>query len=193
MKKIFATLLLLTISLNSFAQIVWATDPDHSKLTFSVTHLGISNIDGLFNTFEATISSSKADFSDAVLEMTADVNSINTQVEARDNHLRSADFFDVEKFPKMYYKSTSIRKDGKEKGRYVSNGYLTMHGVVKPVELKLWYRGTMENPSNKKTAAGFQVTGSLQRSDFQLGEKFPESIISNEVMLKADVEFLKKQ
>ena len=192
MKKYFSILLLLTISLQSFAQNVWAVDPDHSKLTFSVTHLGISSIDGLFNKFEATISSNKADFSDAVLEMTADVNSINTQVEARDKHLRSSDFFDVEKFPKMYYKSTSIRKDGKEKGRYISNGYLTMHGIVKPVELKLWYRGTMENPANKKTAAGFQVLGSLQRSDFDLGSKFPESLISNEVILKADVEFLKK-
>ena len=193
MKKYFAILLLLTISLQSFAQNVWAVDPDHSKLTFSITHLGISDIEGLFNTFEATISSEKPDFSDAVLEMTADVKSINTQVEARDKHLRSADFFDVERFPKMYYKSTSIRKDGKEKGRYISNGYLTMHGVVKPLELKLWYRGTMENPGNKKTAAGFQVTGSLQRSDFALGEKFPEAILSNEVMLKADVEFTKKQ
>lgn len=193
MKKYFAILLLLTISLQSFAQNVWAVDPDHSKLTFSITHLGISDIEGLFNTFEATISSEKPDFSDAVLEMTAEVKSINTQVEARDKHLRSADFFDVERFPKMYYKSTSIRKDGKEKGRYISNGYLTMHGVVKPLELKLWYRGTMENPGNKKTAAGFQVTGSLQRSDFALGEKFPEAILSNEVMLKADVEFTKKQ
>ena len=193
MKKYFAILLLLTISLQSFAQNVWAVDPDHSKLTFSITHLGISDIEGLFNTFEATISSEKPDFSDAVLEMTAEVKSINTQVEARDKHLRSADFFDVERFPKMYYKSTSIRKDGKEKGRYISNGYLTMHGVVKPLELKLWYRGTMENPGNKKTAAGFQVTGSLQRSDFALGEKFPEAILSNEVMLKADVEFIKKQ
>ena len=193
MKKYFAILLLLTISLQSFAQNVWAVDPDHSKLTFSITHLGISDIEGLFNTFEATISSEKSDFSDAVLEMTAEVKSINTQVEARDKHLRSADFFDVERFPKMYYKSTSIRKDGKEKGRYISNGYLTMHGVVKPLELKLWYRGTMENPGNKKTAAGFQVTGSLQRSDFALGEKFPEAILSNEVMLKADVEFTKKQ
>ncbi len=193
MKKFFAVLFLLTISLNSFAQSVWAVDPDHSKLTFSITHLGISDIDGLFNKFEATISSNKEDFSDAVLEMTADVNSINTQVEARDKHLRSADFFDVDKFPKMYYKSTSIRKDGKEKGKYVSNGYLTMHGIVKPVELKLWYRGTMENPANKKTVAGFQVTGSIQRSDFELGEKFPEAVLSNEVILKADVEFLKKQ
>ena len=193
MKKLLSAIVLLTFSLNSFSQTVWSADPDHSKLTFSITHLGISDVEGLFNTFEATISSNKADFSDAVLEMTADVKSINTQVEARDKHLRSEDFFDVEKFPKMYYKSTSIRKDGKEKGRYVSNGYLTMHGIVKAVELKLWYRGTMENPGNKKTAAGFQVTGSLQRSDFQLGEKFPESILSNEVMLKADVEFLKKQ
>ena len=192
MKKYFAVLLLLTFSLNSFAQNIWAADPDHSKLTFSVVHLGISEIDGLFNKFEATISSEKADFSDAVLEMTAEVNSINTQVEARDKHLRSSDFFDVERFPKMYYKSTSIRKDPKNKGKYIVNGYLTMHGVVKPLELKLWYRGMAENPGNQKTAAGFQVTGSLQRSDFELGEKFPEAIISNEVMLKADVEFIKK-
>lgn len=192
MKKYLALLLLLTISFNSFAQKVYAADPDHSKLTFTITHLGISSIDGLFNNFEATLSSKKEDFSDAVLEMSADVKSINTQVDARDKHLRSADFFDVEKFPKMYYKSTSIRKDGTEKGRYISNGYMTMHGIVKPVELKVWFRGITENPANKTTVVGFQVTGSLQRSDFDLGSKFPESLISNEVMVKADVEFLRK-
>lgn len=189
MKKYFTLVLLLTISLNSFAQKTWTADPNHSKLSFSIIHLGISSIDGLFNNFEASLKTSKDDFSDATFEMTADVNSINTQIDARDQHLRSDEFFDVVKFPKMTFKSTSIKKDGKEKGRYILVGNLSMHGITKQITLHLWYRGTALNPANNSNVAGFQITGSLKRSDFDLGSKYPEPMLSNEVKIKADCEF----
>ena len=193
MKKIYALLLFTAFSLNSFAQKTWLADPNHSQLSFDITHLTISSVEGSFTDFDAHIVSDKGDFSDASIEMSANMESINTQVAARDKHLRSEDFFDVENYPKMYYKSTSIRKDGKEKGRYVANGYLTMHGIVKPLELKIWFRGIIENPSNKEKVAGFQVTGTLLRSDYKVGEKFPEAMLSDKVMLKADLEFSEKK
>src|SRR5690625_2736988 len=99
--------LIMTISV--MAQSTWESDIYHSKLTFSTTHLGIADIPGWFESFEVSVVTDKDNFSDAVFELTVDVNSINTAVEMRDNHLRSEDFFHVEKYPTMTYKSTKIR------------------------------------------------------------------------------------
>lgn len=172
------------------AQSTWKADPAHSKVTFSITHMGISDILGLFQQFDASIMASQADFSDAVFALTVDAASINTEVQKRDDHLRSADFFDVEKFPTITFKSTGIKKAGKN--RYKLSGDLTMHGVTKPVTMDLWYRGTIENPNSKAQTAGFQLTGTLKRSDFDIGGKFPEPMLSDEVRIQADGEFIKQ-
>ena len=178
------------LSASVFAQTSsWKVDPMHSQLSFSTTHLGISDVDGLFKKFEATATGSAADFSDAVFELSADVASINTEVEMRDKHLRSADFFDVEKFPTMTYKSTGIKKVAENK--YTLTGNLTLHGVTKPVTMDLWYRGTIVNPQSKTPTAGFQLTGTIKRSDFGIGEKFAPPMLSDEVKIKADGEFKK--
>lgn len=95
MKKVFSFLIIILFSASLIAQTTWKADPMHSKLAFSVTHLGISDIDGLFKTFDLSVSTNKADFSDAVFDLSVDVASIDTAVEMRDNHLRSADFFEV--------------------------------------------------------------------------------------------------
>src|SRR5690606_27409463 len=102
------------------AQGTWKADPAHSKMTLSITHLGISDILGLFQQSDASITASEADFSDAVFALTVDAASINTEVQKRDDHLRSADFFDVEKFPTITFKSTGIKKTGKN--RYKLSG-----------------------------------------------------------------------
>ncbi len=190
MKKLLSFLVVVLLCTPLFAQTTWKSDPWHSKLTFSITHIGISDVFGLFKTFDVTITTSKADFSDAVFELSADVASINTEVELRDNHLRSADFFEVEKYPAMTFKSTSIKKISKDK--YKLAGNLTLHGITKPVTMDLWYRGMAENPLNKITSAGFQLTGSLKRSDFGIGPKFPPPMIGDIVSIKADGEFPKK-
>ncbi|HET6995962.1 MAG TPA: YceI family protein [Chitinophagaceae bacterium] len=190
MKKLLSFLVVALLCTPVFAQTVWKSDPFHSKLTFSITHLGISDVAGLFKTFNATLIASKADFSDAVFELSADVASINTEVEERDHHLRSADFFEVEKYPTMTFKSTSIKKTSKDK--YKLTGNLTLHGITKPVTMDLWYRGTIENPVTKATTAGFQLLGNLTRFDFGIGSKFPAPFIGDKVSIKADGEFLKK-
>lgn len=191
MKKLFSLLIVSLLSTSLFAQTAsWKADPMHSQLSFSTTHLGISDVDGLFKKFDATATGSAADFSDAVFSLTADVASIDTEVEMRDKHLRSADFFDVEKFPTMTYKSTGIEKAGENKYRLTGN--LTLHGVTKPVTMDLWYRGTIVNPQSKTPTAGFQLTGTIKRSDFGIGEKFAPPMLSDEVKIKADGEFKKQ-
>src|SRR5690606_8483446 len=118
-------------------------DPYHSRLGFSVTHLGIADVSGHFKKFDVKVTGAKEDFSDAKFEMTAEVSSIDTEVEMRDNHLKSADFFDAEKFPEIKFVSTSVTATD-EKNKYKLNGNLTMHGQTKPVTMDLWYRGTIE-------------------------------------------------
>lgn len=188
MKKIFSILALAFISTAVYAQTTWQSDPYHSKLGFEVTHLGISDVTGLFNEFDITITSSKEDFSDAVFALKTKMASIDTEVEMRDDHLRSADFFDVEKYPEMTFTSSSIKKVGKNKCKLT--GDLSMHGITKPVTMNLHYRGSITNPQSDALTAGFQLTGQLNRSDFKVGE--PSPAISDEVNIRMDGEFVKK-
>ncbi|MGN6618290.1 MAG: YceI family protein [Ilyomonas sp.] len=166
----------------------WTNDDPHSQLGFTVTHMGIADVSGTFNDFDVTVQSSKHDFSDAVFELKAKTASIDTRVEARNTHLKSADFFDAEKYPEIHFKSTDIKTDGQNK--YKLSGNLTMHGVTKPVTMDLEYRGTVENAMSKKATAGFRLKGVLKRSDFNIGGTFPDAAISDEVRIKADGEFI---
>ena len=188
-KKSAAVLtLVLVIAITSMGQGTWKADPMHSKLTFTITHLGISDVQGLFKDFDVTITSSKTDFSDAIFKLNAKTASINTEVEKRDAHLKSPDFFDVEKNPEMTFLSTSLKKAGANK--YKLSGNLTLNNITQPVTLDLWYRGTIENPMSKTPTAGFQVTGTIKRSDFNFGPKFQAPMLSDEVKIRADGEFL---
>ncbi|MCF1192248.1 YceI family protein [Mangrovimonas sp. AS39] len=177
----------LTATAQSEKQI-WTNDPPHSQLYFTVTHLGFNDISGTFDNATIKVSASKPDFSDATFELTAQTNSINTLVEARNNHLKSADFFDVEKFPTLSFKTTELKAKGK--GKFKLTGDLTMHGVTKSVTLDLIYRGQTTNPMSSKLTTSFQVTGVIKRSDFSVGDKFPEVIVSDEVRIKFSGEFI---
>ena len=192
MKKI-ALVLSAIVTLTAFTTVLptWQNDDPHSQLGFTVSHLGINDVSGTFNDFDVIVQSAKPDFSDAVIELNAKTASIDTRVEARNNHLKSADFFDVEKYPALNFKSTSVKPSGKNK--YKLTGNLTLHGITKPVTMDLLYKGTVENPMSKKQTAGFQVTGTIKRSDFNVGPKFPAPMISNEVIIKADGEFVQNE
>jgi len=190
MKK-FSLLVLVAVSLLSFRlpdATVWTVDKSHAKLGFTITHLMVSDIDGLFKTFDAKVTSSAADFSDATAELTADINSISTEDEKRDAHLKSADFFDAAKYPQLTFKSTSFKKV--KDNTYKISGNLTMHGVTKPVVLDAVAR-TGTNPMSKKTIAGFKISGSLKRSDYGIGTQFPGAVLSDEVTINANAEFVK--
>lgn len=189
-QKILVLSVAFFISFSMLAQETWNVDKAHAKVNFSTVHNTISDVDGLFNAFDISIAASETDFSDAVFTVEIDISSIDTGIKMRDDHLRSPDFFEVEKFPKMTFKSTSIEKTA-EKNHYKLKGNLTLKGIAKPVTMDVWYRGTIEDDKGQKIA-GFQVIGTINRLDFNLGEKFPEALISKEVAIKVDGEFIKK-
>ncbi|HMJ46035.1 MAG TPA: YceI family protein [Ferruginibacter sp.] len=186
-KNIFIAMLFFSVA--TYAQ-TWKNDKDHSRLSFEVTHLMISTVTGSINTFQCTITSSKADFSDAVFELTAEAGSIDTKVPERDTQLKSPDFFDVAKYPLITFKSSSIKKIVKNK--YMLTGNLTMHGITRMVTADFIYKGQVINPATKNTTAGFQVTAILKRSDYKLGMSFPVEIIKDQVLVVADGEFIRQ-
>jgi polyisoprenoid-binding protein YceI len=192
MKKItllFAVAATALFAFKPIAPLTWEADKAHSKLGFVVTHLMVSDVEGSFKNFTSTVSVSKEDFSDAVVELRADVASVNTDNDQRDAHLKGADFFEASKFPELTFKSTSVKKLSGNK--YKVAGNLTFHGVTKPVTLDAVLRGVTVNPMSKKSIAGFKVSGTIKRSDFNFGSKFPEAMLSDEVTLNANTEFVK--
>lgn len=189
--KVFAfSIAALLISSATHAQ-TWAVDKAHAKVGFTITHLMLSEVDGNFKNYEAKITAAKPDLSDAVVELTADVNTISTDNERRDGHIKGPDYFDVAKYPTLTFKSTSFQKvEGK---KYRMSGNLTMHGVTKPVTLDAVLTGpvVMENPRGKQEKAGLKISGTLKRSDFGVGSS-SVAVISDEVELKAAGEFVKQ-
>lgn len=141
----------------------WTLDTTHSHAEFAVKHLMISTVKGHFNTFTGT-GETREDGTLKSAELTIDASSINTNVEARDNHLKSADFFDTEKFPTISFKSTKIEQDGAD---IAITGDLTMHGETKPVTLKGELTSVVTDPwGNKRTALA--VTAKINRKDWGL-------------------------
>src|ERR1700744_5601030 len=188
MKKIITLLAVAAFSTTAFAQSTWKVDKAHSRLTFTITHLAVSDVEGSFKDFDATITASKPDFSDAKFELVAKTASVNTDNDQRDNHLRTAEFFDAANKPTLTFVSTGITATSA--GHYKLTGNLTLGGVTKPATFDLWYRGTIANPG-KPEDAGFKVTGTIKRSDFNFGSKYGSPMLSDEVTLKANGEFAK--
>lgn len=169
MKKLLLTAASAFLLINATAQTSWKIDASHSKLGFSVTHMMVSETEGKFKIYEGTVDSkSELDFTDAKIDFSVDVNSINTEDEKRDGHLKSPDFFDAAKFPKITFKSTSMKLMANTKTAYVLEGDLTMHGVTKKVKLiAIGAPKTVKDPyGNIKN--GFKVTGTINRKDFGL-------------------------
>lgn len=191
MKKLIFILSLVILPGSVLAQYTWGEDPAHSKLGFTVTHLGIADVPGYFGDYDVTIETYEDDFSDAKIDLTVQTASIDTRVQKRNNHLKSPDFFNVEKYPTMRFESTDIKEVSDDK--YELTGDLTLHGVTKPVTVTMIYRGTIQNEMTQDNLkAGIQITGTIDRSEFDLGGDFPPPMISNEVRIKADGEFMPK-
>lgn len=148
-----------------FSQTKWEVDPVHSNVKFSVSHLVISDVEGSFKIFSGTMDSKNSDFSDATIDFTVDVNSINTDNEGRDKHLKSDDFFNAEKYPKMTFKSTSFKKVVANK--YELTGNLTIRNVTKPVKFEVYYGGTAKDGYGN-TKAGFKASAKINRIGYGL-------------------------
>ncbi len=164
-KLILTSIMVLLAVFSSPAQTNWETDPAHSNINFTIAHMVIADVTGKFNDFSCTIQSPGEDFTNAQVEVNIKSNSIFTNNEKRDTHLRSADFFDVEKYPLISFKSTSFEKTGEN--TYKISGMLTMHGISKPVVLDARYKGLIKDPWGN-TKAGFKASTSLDRYDYDL-------------------------
>jgi polyisoprenoid-binding protein YceI len=173
----------------AFGQSVWSLDKGHSKVGFTVSHHMISEVDGVFKNYTAKFTATKEDFSDAVFEFSAETASLNTENEARDKHLKSADIFDVEKFPAITFKSTSFAKIMGNKWK--ATGDLTMKDVTLPVSLELWVGGPEKNDRAKRFEVGIKAIGKLSRNAFGVGKNLPTLMVGDDVELRILGEFNK--
>jgi len=187
MKKFFlfaASLFLFSTSVIS--QNTYTLDKYHSRINFSATHFGISHVEGIFKTFDATLEAKKPDLTDAVITLSIEVSSINTEVAYRDNDLKSANFFDTSKYASITFKSTSFEKTGGK--NYKLAGNITIHGVTRPIVFDVEYNGTAVT-AMKKPTAGFTIMGKLNRLEFGVGGPALATGISSEIELRSNVEF----
>ncbi|MBM7279517.1 YceI family protein [Gordonia rubripertincta] len=166
----------------------WTIDAVHSTVGFSVKHLMVSKVRGTFDTFSGTITVSE-DGTPAV-QAEIDVTSINTKNEQRDGHIKSADFFDAEQFPKATFVSTGVRQNGDD---YVLDGDFTLKGVTKPVSLELEYNGT--NPGmGQGVVAGFDAETVINRKDFGIDIEMPLEgggvVVGDKITITLEIEAL---
>lgn len=193
MRKIFTLLALTAVAaLLSFRPTppgTWTIDKNHAKISFSITHNMTSDVEGSFRTFDAAVTTTGPDFAGAVFEFSADAATISTDNERRDKNIRNADFLDVEKFPKVTFKSTSLIKESAS--AYRINGSLTLRGVTKPVVFEAIVRIPPAALGLTKTIAGFKVSGVIKRSDFNIGGGFADMMLGDEITITANGEFVK--
>lgn len=188
MKKLFILFIACAISNAALAQTNWKTDPMHSFVAFSIKHMGISFVNGNFTAFSGTLMAAKEDLSDAKINFTVDVNSVNTTVEMRDKHLKSADFFEVEKYPTMKFESTNFRKLSGDK--YELSGKLTIKDVTKEVKFSVVNGGTAKDQKGT-IKAGFTATTTINRLDYHVSYDPTGAALAKDVEIKLNLEFIK--
>ncbi|MBK7104884.1 MAG: YceI family protein [Ignavibacteriae bacterium] len=182
MKTIKIAVMVFLLAGISFAQTNWGLDKSHSKIGFSVTHMIITETEGQFNSFDVKVVSKNDNFEDAQIDFSADVNSIDTDNEKRDAHLKGDDFFSAEKFPKMTFVGKSFKKVSDKNYKLVGN--LTIRDVTKEVTLDVKYNGTVKDPWGN-TKAGFKVSGEINRFDF--GLKWNAALETGGLVVSEDV------
>lgn len=172
----------------------WTIDTAHSEIGFKIKHLVISTVSGKFTSFEGKLEGDPEDFTQSQISFTADIDSINTGNEQRDGHLKSGDFFDAAKHPKLSFSSTAIvNKNGSD---YKVTGDLTIRGTTKPITLNVDFGG-IQNNMYGQTVAGFEITGKINRQEYGLTwSAVTEAggiVVSDDVKLAIDAELVKQQ
>ena len=171
----------------------WHVDPSHSEIGFKVRHMMITNVSGSFEKFDVHVETEENDFETASINFSADIQSISTGNADRDNHLRSADFFDAVIHPNLKFVSAGLSK--KDDGNFIMEGDLTIRDVTRPVRLNVEFGGVGKDPwGNEK--AGFTITGKINRTDFKLNWNAALEtggvLVGEEVKIHADVQLVKQ-
>jgi polyisoprenoid-binding protein YceI len=170
----------------------YTVDPTHSSVEFAVKHLGIATVRGTFASFEGTLELGE-DLSQATAAGVVEVATLDTKEPTRDGHLRSADFFEAERYPQIAFRSTGIHATDEDE--FEIAGDLTMHGVTRPITLKAEVQGTETDPWGNERV-GLEVTGSLSRGDY--GMTFNQALgsgnvlVSDKVKLRLDISAVKQ-
>ena len=185
MKKIYALFLALTVAGTVSAQTTWTIDRNHSKIGFSVPHMAVSETEGKFNEFEGSVIAKGEDFDQSEVTFVAKTSSIDTDNERRDAHLKSADFFDAEKYPEVSFKGVLVKSAA---NKYVLKGDFTMHGTTKQVEFNVTYGGKINAGRGQK--AGFKLTGQVNRQDY--GLTWNKSVATGELVVGDTVDLIVK-
>ena len=169
----------------------WIIDPTHSEVAFKVKHLVISTVTGYFRKFEGAAESASEDFNAASVTFSLDVNTIDTNQSDRDQHLKSADFFDTASFPSIAFAGKLVNQGGE----YQLQGDLTLKGITQQVTLDVTYGGTVADPYGQ-TKAGFEIEGKLNRKDFGLTwsaiTEAGSVVVSDQVRLQLSVQLVKQ-
>lgn len=177
----------LAIVSTAYAQDTYTIDPVHSSVAFKVKHMMVSDVKGAFEGFSGSIKLDPKNLENSSVEVTIDATSISTRNQKRDTHLKSADFFDVEKFPTLTFKSKKITKKGEQ---WVAIGDLTMHGVTKEIELPFTLSGPMS--MGEASIMGVSAAAEVNRQDFGVSwNKMLDSggvVVSDKVRIEIDVE-----
>ncbi len=189
MKKIALLFIATLFSVATFAQTKYNVDTYHSFLNFSVGHLGISFVDGKMDKYQGTLEMDKEDIATAKFNFTIDASSVNTGIEMRDDHLRSADFFETAKYQDIKFVSTSIKKAGKN--NYKLNGNLTIKGITKPVTFDLVYGGLLKDDGQGNQKVGFQATTTVDRTAFNINYDPTGMGVAKDVKFIVNLEFTK--
>lgn len=170
---------------------VWSLDPTHSSVHFAVKHMVISQTKGTFENYKLKVESNGHDFLDAKIELEIDVNSINTNMKDRDNHLRSADFFDATQFPSIKFVSRSMAKINEEDYKLI--GDITIKGITRSIEFKVNFGGQVIDPWGN-IRAGFTLESSIDRFDFGLNWntllEAGNAMVGKVVKLQAEIEIV---
>ena len=170
----------------------WAIDPTHSEIGFKVKHMMFTNVSGTFAAYDATITTEDDNFENANFEFSANIDSISTNNTDRDNHLKSADFFDADNFPKLTFKASSFTKDGDD---YEITGDLSIKEVTKPVKFPVEFSGLMKDPWGN-TKAGLNIYGKINRKDWGLNWNSALEtggvLVSEEVKLEIELQLAKQ-
>lgn len=171
----------------------WVLDPMHSEVQFKVKHLVISTVSGFFKSFEGELDTANDDFTDASISFSLDINSIDTNQTQRDEHLKSAEFFNAAEYPKISFKSTSFTKVDDDDYKLV--GDLTVKGITKPVTLDVEFGGAAADFYGN-TKAGFEITGKINRKDFGLTwdgvTEAGSVVVGEDIKLLINVQFAKQ-
>ena len=172
--------------------ITWKLDPAHSGAEFKLKHMMISNVKGSFSALSGTLHEDQADPTRSRIEASIDVSSLNTGDAQRDGHLKSGDFFDVEKYPTMTFKSTAVKQKGKEE--FEVTGDLTLHGVTKPVTFAVEGPSTPGKDPWGNTRIGLSATTKINRKDFGLSWNAALEtggvLVGEDVQITLDVQFI---